>query len=821
MVFKLAFKNIIKNKFRTAAIIITVALSCVLLFFSLIYNRLAVGQFMETRVIEAENADLRLAYTAGSSSRIITVNPLSDFQTEFVFVAGVLDLYGSATLNEEHIYINLRGATEQNIDRLNDLTYVAEQDRAMRKHELVISQETAEEYGLRLNSSVKITVGTKQKLFSVGKIAEHHPCFDTPGAVVMYGIESFISEYFWAGGFGRVYNKIFIKTLDGVNLDDLGKRITAIEEYEGYSVEETGKDEALKRNAQQISLPISIAAAGCLLLAVFLVYMIFSAGVKKRTELISRLKSIGARNSFITAIFMLECVIYIIFGAGLGYLCNNALFSQYLPKIISFDSADVFYRNMMLASSAASATVVFVVSLLPILKTRGVAVRTSFATAKNTVWKSNIYIFVLGVACLITAACLCIPYRLDGARGISALLLGIAGILFVAPYAARYLAKALQKLFNWGTAHLALKNVENERGLASTLRVLVAGMILCITISSAANITYNLSIQAVDDIDSDIVVENIRAQTDSSINTVKDIEGIYDVYAFSRKKIDIVLDGRKTYIYMIGISPDNLDFIKNTGNISSRDEIKNSLTEKKGLMLDVSYSKLYGVGVGDEIGVTMNGITKQIAVTGFYYSYLHVGRTGVMSNELMSELFEVPLFDSLVCKTTKDVEETVSMIRTSLGTYNVMAYNKSAAFAFYIGIIKTLVDFSNIFSLFIILVCIFGVIANILNSREERKTSFYQLYSMGVSRTRLFLCELIESMTVLLVALALVSVTLILYNYALVNTFAIGDLYAYRAIEIDIALKMSAVFGGLYLLLSINSFFTVDKKRLIGTLKVY
>lgn len=821
MVIKLAFKNIINNKFRTAAIIITVTLSCVLLFFSLIYNKLAVGQFMETRVIESENAGLKLAYTAGSSSRIITTEQLEAFQSEFEFAAGVLELYGSATLNEQKIYIDLRGATEENIDRLNNLTYISKQDRAMRKHELVISRKTAEEYGLSLDSSVRITVGAKQKFFSVGKIAENHPCFDTPGAVVMYGIETFISEYFWAGGFGRVYNKIFIKTVDGINLDDLGKRITAIKEYEGYSVKETSEDEELKRLADQISLPVSIAAAGCLLLAVFLVYMIFNAGIKKRAELISRLKSIGAKNSFVAVIFLIECAVYTIFGAGLGYLCNKTLFSHYLPEIVKFNSTDLFYRNMMLVSSAVSSSAVFVMSLLPILKTRGVAVRTTFVTAKTTVWKSNIFIFALGIASIITAVGLCIPYRLNGARGIAALLLGIAGVLIVAPYAARYLAKALQKLFNWGTAHLALKNVENERGLASTLRVLVAGMVLCATISSAANITYNLSLQAVDDVDSDIVVENIRAQNDSSINTVKAIEGIYDVYAFSRKKIDIVLDGKKTYIYMMGISPENLDFIKNTGNISSRDEIKNTLSKKEGIMLDVSYSKLYGVEVGDEIGFTINGITKQIAVAGFYSSYLNIGRTGALNNEFMAELFEIPLFDSLVCKTSGDIEETVSMIRAALGTYNIVAYNKTDSFALYLEILKTLVDFSNIFALFVILVCVFGVVTNILNSREERKTTFYQLYSLGVSRARLFLCELIESVAILLVALVLTAGTLYLYNFALVNTFAIGELYVFRAIDIDIALKMSAVFAALYLIMSINSLFTIDKRKLIGALKTY
>lgn len=822
MAFKLAFKNIIKNGFRTAAIIITVALGCIILFFSLIYNRIAVDQFMESRVVEAENANLRLAYTAGSSSRIITTKQLADFETEFEFFAGVLELYGSATLKGKQIYVNLRGATEQNIDRLNNLNYIAKQDRAMRKHELIISQKTAEEFGLALNSSVKITVGTKQKSFSIGKIAEHHDCFDTPGAVVMYGIETFISEYFWAGGFGKVYNKIYIKTLDGVNLDDLGKRIMAVKEYEGYSVKETREDEeALKRNAEEIALPVTIAATGCLLLALFLVYMIFNAGIKKRSELVSRLKSIGAKNSFITTIFLIECAVYIIMGVGIGYISNKFLFSHFLPKMISFDATDIFYRNMMLYSSAISAVAVFVLSLLPILRTRGIAVRRSFTAAKSTVWKGNIIVFSFGIACITTAICLCIPYRLNGARGIAALLLGICGTLTVAPYVARYLSKALQKLLNWGTAHLALKNVENERGSASTLRVLIAGITLCTIISSAANITHGMSLQAVEDVDSDIVVENVRAQSDSAINTVKGIEGVYDTYAFSRKKIDVSFDGKKTYIYLIGISPENLDFIKNTGNITSRDEMKNTLSKKEGMMIDISYSKLYGVKTGDEISITINGTTKQIAVVGFYSSYLHICRTAIMSNELMSELFDVPLYDSIVCKTTGDIEQTVSKIRAALGTYNIVAYNKTSAFAIYLDILETLVDFSNVFSFFVILVCICGVITNIINAREERKTTFYQLYSLGISRLRLFVCELIESVIVLLVALAVLSATLVLYNYAMINTFAIGYLYIQKAIGFEYALKISAIFSALYLLLSINSFFTVNKKQLIGTLKTY
>jgi ABC-type lipoprotein release transport system permease subunit len=822
MIAKLTFRNIIKNKLRTAAILLTVALSCVMLFLGLIYNRLAVGQFMETKVVESENADLRLAYTAGSSSRVITAEHLSQFDSEIEFAAGVLELYGSAALDGQQVYINLRGATEENIDKLNNLTYIAQQNRAMRKHELVISQKTAEEYGLKINSTFMIAVGSKQQLFTVGKIAQHHACFDAPGAIVMYGIESFVSSYFWGGGFGKVYNKIYIKTVDGVNQDDLGKRIMEIEAYKGYDIKETSQDEELRRRANEIAIPVTIAVLGCLLLGLLLVYMVFNAGVKKRAELISRLKSVGAKNSFISTIFMMECFIYIVIGAGLGYLCNKFLFKHYLPKIISFDTADIFYRNVMIYSSAATAATVFIMSLLPIIKTRGVAIRTSFSAAKNTVWKSNLIVFLLGMAMIVTAACLCIPYRLEANRGIASLLLGILGILLVAPYAARYFVKGLQKVFHWGAANLALKNVESERGLANTLRVLTAGMMICIIISSAANITYNLGLQTVENIDSDIIIENIRAQSPTPINTIKSIEGVYDVYAYQMRKVDIVAAGEKTEINLIGISPDNLGFIKDTGSVSSREEIISMIAKKEGMLIDISYSKVFGIAIGDKINITIGGITQDIAVVGFFQSYFYaVGKTAVMSNELMSELFGLPLFDSLVCKTTEDVEETIAKIRAGLGTYNIIAYNKGAAYGVYLTVLQNLVDFSNIFTYFVILVCIFGILTNILNSREERKGVFYQLYSLGVSRMQLFLCELLESVFVLIVTFGLTAAALALCNYALINTIAIMQIYVMRAINTKIALTISAIFGAFYLLLSINSFFTINKKQLIGAIKTY
>lgn len=819
MILLQTIKNIAKAPLRTIATIATIVLCCVMVFWGMIYNQIVKEEFYTSKVIEAENADIRIEYASESETRIMTAVPLAPYMDEIDFAIGILDIFGTTNYNGELQYINLRGITEEGFEALNDIEYVEARNSKFREDDIIITQSTAEFFGLALNKSINIKLRDTEKRFIVGRIVADHPSFEQSGAFVFYAKETYLSSIFPLGGFGKIYNKIFIKTLPETNIDDLLVKLSKIEEYKGMSFSKEQDTVVFDEFAKEIAMPVIIALASCALLALVLVYMILSSGIKKRIEYISQLKAVGGNNSYIYRIFFLESCFYIIIGIGLGILFNTLVLKNYIPKLMHIDINNPFYNQRIILSSAITGTMALLLVLYPIFKTRKVSIRTAYISSKNSIWESNIAILVVSIILVLAAFFLVLPHHLNATRGLIAFVCLLVGGILLVPYLLRAVVILLLKLFKSGILNTSLNNVKLERGIGNNVRILFAGIVISSLVGGASMLAADYAQQSIDSIDCDIMVMNVRLDTPSQLNIIKGVDGVYDAYGFQQKDGNIELQGKKVGIKILGVTPEDFVIMRDIGTITSREELIELLKNEDGTLIDYMYYKIHKINIGDEVALTIGGTTKKIKVIGFFDSQNFAGKVAVMNNLYIKRMFDLPLYNTITCKTTNDIDETLLALRAALGEHNVVVIEKVTAYEKVHSILQNTISFGYYLSIFIMLVSFVGVFINIINSREERKLARYQMYSLGNSRFILMLIEVIENAISGAFALLLSFGALVLLNKVLSNVLAISSIYVKIVVQRNISLLIGLAFIVVYMLSAVSSYFVINKKKLIKILK--
>jgi ABC-type antimicrobial peptide transport system permease subunit len=810
----------LSNKLRTIAIIITVALACVMIFFSFIYENIILEQFRNNVTVESQNTDIRIQYSEKSDSKIISKTYLNALDDEIDFAVGVLNLYGTSTIDNEVTYINLRGIEEAGLYKLNDIEYIESIGRGLREDEVIISEKTSIALNLSMDSSIKIKIGDIQKTFYVAKIAKDHDCFEEAGCYVFYGVETYVSKFITGGGFGNIYNKIYVKIASDADIDDVIYDISQIDEYKDYLIKKEFDTTKIDTESKEIAMPVTIATYGCAVLALILIYIIFSSGIAKRTMLISQLKSIGISFGQLISIFMIECILYIIVGLSIGIGLNMLLIKIYVPKLIDIDVASVFYLNNMIYSALICAGLVLILDIYPIIKASRKSIRDSYVSSKKSIWKGNYFVLVFSIILIITAIILMLPHYFDSTRGIIAFTFFMVGVILVVPYLMKGIATLLLKLPNKSVMFNALKNIRQEKVIVNNNRILIAGMLVCIIMGSTSIVTANICEQYINSVDCDIVIENIYGDTESQLNTIKSTDGVYDVRAYQYEKIDLVYKECDYIINIIGIQPEDVGILEITEDISTKQEITSLLESGDGMLIDYMYHMVYKINIGDVIPITINDITKDITIIGYYNSYDYVGRTALINSDLLSELFEVSKYNKVICNTYNDVDTTVSELRVALGASNTVVLNKVSMNETYFEVFDETITFVYYFVLAVFIVILISIITNILNSREERKTFIYQMYSLGFSRVHLMLIELVEN-SISGVILSVISfLSLFVLDEILCNIVSISKLYVVSCISYNVVILCIVISVAFYILIALTAIFTVKRKNIVNNIKM-
>lgn len=814
---RLAYKNFTESTLRTFAIIITIAITSIILFLCFSYRQIVATQFSLAQKVEAENADIRIEYKPEASSRIINDTALTKLNDKADFFIGVLDLYGVSQLNDKTEYINLRGIDEENLYRLNTLEVTKGVDRDIKSDEIIIDKYTSKSLQLDIDSSLKLTIGNLTKTFYVAKIVKEHPCFKTDGAYVFYCKENVASQFI-GGYFGNIYNKIFIKAAKQVDIDTLIDEIKAIPDYTNYKVVKEFDQGIMTSKINNAALPMTLALFACAFLSLYLVYLIANASYKRKNMFIFQLKSIGASKKYIFGIFTLESFMYMFFGVIIGFLCNTLLKNYSFFNLIPLDKEDLFYTKMLILSALVSATLFLICMLIPLLKTNSISARTQYTDAKNTLRKDKKLVLILGIVMFSTSCFLILPTYLNPIRGFFALILCFFSLLIILPHLTRFLTNLTKNKINKSGILLALNNIGYEKMSANNLRILFAGIVICTMLVSSSMLTNNLSKNITSDINCDVVLLNVRSDSDLQLNSITALDSLYNVHAINMKKAHLTLDNKSVDFTLLSCYPSDLDTIGSIEYVTPKETLLTGI--EKGIALNYSYHKIHKLNIGDTISIDIDGKSAFVEITSFFNSYQFGGKIAIMSNELLSNTFSLPLYDTVICQTNTDIESTINMLRARYTNSNIIVLSKDSLYSVYTEILADTARLANFFAAIIIVICFVSVFSNILNTRNEKKNDIYKLYSLGFDKKGIMLIELIEYMLTGIIAIILSIIALPILNSALINAFSLGEIYIKSPISYAYTAIIGAGFIFALFITALTSYFIIDTKKVVAHLKL-
>lgn len=812
---KLAYKNFVDSKIRLVAIIFTIAVCLVLLFLCFSYQNIVENQFFAAKQVEAENADIRIEYSSEASSRLITTSPLTPILDKTSFALGVLDIYGKSIINGNTEYINLRGVKEDSFNLLNNLETKKSLDRPLRSDEIIVDEYTSSKLNLSLDSLIEITVGDITQQFFVAKIVKNHSSFETSGAYVIYCMENTASKFI-GGYFGNLYNKIFIKAADNISVDELLLEIQNIPEYSNYKIIKENDASFIIARTYNASLPMIIALASCATFSLYLVYLIVNTSLKRQNLFISRLKSIGASKKYIMGVFLLESLMYILGGLVLGITANLILINNNFFNLVP-DLNGVFYTKMLILSAFVTIALFFICMLVPVLKTNKISTILLYKESKNTLRKENKFVFFAALCLLVVSIILIIPEFLNSTRGIIAFILCFLGIFLILPHLTRFFVGLVKGKINNSLGYVVANNLAYEKLSANILRIIFSGIVICSILASSAFLTANIKDSIVNDIDCDIVITNVKTEKDLHLNSIASKSQLYNVNPVNIKDTTIKIGGNDFDLTILSCAPSALENIGKITYITPKPTLVSNMD--KGIALNYSYHKTHKLELGDKIAVSYKGITSLIEITAFFNSYQYGGKLGIMSNDLISKSFNIPLYDTVIAKTSANVDTTITMLRAELDS-NIVVLSKSSLYSVYDSILQKTVMLTKFFAVIIVIVCLVSVLFNIINSREEKKIETYKMFSLGFSKKHIMLMELMEILLTACLAFLASFVAYPIINYALTNAFSMNGLY----IQSPLSYKFLAIIGASFItLLALNSlfaYFVVDKKKIVRILKL-
>jgi ABC-type antimicrobial peptide transport system permease subunit len=813
---KLAYKNFVDSKIRMVAIIFTIAVALVMLFLCFSYQDIVENQFFEETFVEAENADIRIEYSADASSRLIATEPLSPILDKTRFAIGVLDIYGKSVINGKIEYINLRGIGHESLNVLNNLEIKKSLNRPLRSDEIIVDEYTSSKLNLDIDSLVEITVGEMTQKFFVAKIVKNHPSFETSGAYVIYCMENSASKYI-GGYFGNLYNKIFIKSADDVAIDELIYDIQNIPEYANYKIVKENDSSAIMANAYNASLPMIIALALCAVFALYLVYLVVNTSIKRKTLLISRLKSIGASKNYIAGVFILESLMYTLWGLIAGIIISLILLSNNFFNLVPNLNGNLYTKMLVLASFATLISF-FISMMIPVFKTNKVSTVMLYKESKITLRKDNKLSFCIALCLLIVSIVLIIPYYLNATRGIIAFLLCFLSIFLLLPHLTKFLFDLIKNKINKSWSYIVANNLAREKMSANSLRIIFAGIVICSILASSAYLISNIKDNIINDIDCDIVITNVKSEADILLKSIASSSELSNVQPVNIKDAFIKVGGNDIKLTLLSCQPNELEKIGKITYITPKDNLVANMD--KGIALNYSYHKIYKLQIGDEIITSLNGVTSRMEITAFFNSYQYGGKLGIMSNELISNTFNIPLYDTIIAKTSDDIDTTITMLRADYSDTNIIAISKDSLYSVYDRILENTVMLTSFFAVILIIVCIISVLFNTINSREEKKIEIYKMFSLGFSKKHIMQMEFMEIFITTLCAFFASIVAFPILSYALTNSFSKEGLY----IQNPLSFPLLAIIGISFIILlafsSLSAYFIVDKKKITTTLKL-
>ncbi|NLC54006.1 MAG: ABC transporter permease [Firmicutes bacterium] len=822
IIIKFVLKNIWAKKLRTLLIITSVMLSSALYFATEALSDTASDMFVERMQVYYGTADLMIYPTHRSPSSFFYRSRAEMLAEDFEYIVGSIETSGNLVLPQETLRLNIKGFTLPELEKMNPF-YLTTQQRLhpFQGKKIILSKQTAEEYGLRLGDYLEIEVfGTKRKFF-LAALAEPVGPFQYDGQNIN-GVVPLDTLATILNARGRVAT-LYLKVKDPARKGELLQKLSAA--YPRYQVRETITGQELLEYTRSLTTTFQLMGTVVLFMSVYIISSSFKVITRERLPVIGTFRSIGATRRMTNLVLTAESIMYGmiggILGCSLGLLLLYLIMLQVRPAFMASVPVTLQYSPQQMGAAFLLAVLIaFISALRPIQKMAKIPVKelifnTNSKPGRRKRWKPVSGIILIALVFFLPPYT---PFKLLLPVGMLLIFATIIGFLLVIPDLTKLfliLFVRINRYFFGNEGILAAKNLRDNKGVLNNISLLALGISALLMINTISYSTTQEVTNFYQDCDFQIWFWTWQAdrRTESILRTIDGVEATYGIYTANFVEITNLQDrinllhGANPHKHLaywsIDLDPDLLAALDTGRKILLANTLRERLQVQK----------------GDHLTLKMARGERNYEIIGFYDSLMWNGSFALVAERFLKMDMGKQYYDDLFIKTNKDPDFVSNAIKDrlkrrslSVTTMDQMEADNQQANA-------TMFQVMQGFSLLALVIGIFGVFNNLIISFLERQRSLAVLRSIGMSKAQSIKMFFAEALTGGLIGGSIGALCGYILNS--ISPMIIKALVTTIPIHHSLSLYLSSIFAGLAIMViaSTSPAFKSSKLDIVATIK--
>ncbi|WP_074925195.1 ABC transporter permease [Enterocloster clostridioformis] len=743
---KYILTNVKERKLRTVVMLLSILLSTILLFVSF-----SIGASYESAQRKmargmAGSATISVEATDGNIDKS-AIPELANIKAS----VGILE--GSALYHENGYYetVDLIAADLTELNQINPPRLTGGGEILnFSGNQVILPDRFTSKYGIEKGDTITLQIGGQPTTLEVSGVAAYDTVFlrHTRGATALLPLSTLSELLGQTGG----YSKILIEPAEDVSADELKNELSAALPGGKYQVSEVVNEAQITADARQKSMPFFLISFFSLTMSVFIIYSSYKVITLDRLPVIGTFRSIGATQSNVTRILLLESALYGCMGGLIGIPVGTAVLKLILRGMGQSLSQGIEIPVVISPFSILfSFTVALIVSLLsawiPVRRASRLPIKD---VVLGTVEEKQVpRPLIVGTGLALFVVSVILPKLASGnalyiAGGFSLLGL-IAATILIVPLLTNLLSAGLERLYGGifgNEGRLAARNMRDNKNVTQNITLLF------ISISAVIAIT---------------VVGNFVTTYVSDVFNGAELEGFADGYMEPEfveqvKELDGMEKVLPVYVFENQMQGEGMTFsrLEATDNIEwyssmlalhyTKSEMKeqavSAFTGERAVLLSESCMERMGVSAGDTITLTNGTSQNDYWVAGSFKSRATDVEAVIPSNYAEDD-FGANVYDFLAY-TAADPDAVMVQIRdlfgdTSNWSRTVEEFNTDA-----LSTVGTFLKPMHSMTYFILLLATVGVINNLLINYIQKRRTIAMYKSVGLSNKQNRKMTLIE-----------------------------------------------------------------------------
>ncbi|WP_195984128.1 FtsX-like permease family protein [Clostridium sp. D33t1_170424_F3] len=768
IILKYILTNVKERKTRTAVMLLSILLSTTLLFVS--FSISASYESAQRKMARGMAGSATLSVTAAKGGIHMDILPnLSSIKTS----VGILE--GTALYHENGYYesLDLIAADFAQLQQINPPRLI---DGGMLDNfsgdQVILPDRFTAKYDINAGDTITLQIGGNPIRLQVAAIAAYDTVFlrHTRGANALLPPSTLAGLLRQTDG----YSKILIEPADGITTSELKEELSAALPDGIYRVSEVVNEAQIAADARQKSMPFFLISFFALTMSIFIIYSSYKVITLDRLPIIGTFRSVGATQTAVTRILLLESALYGCMGGLIGIpagILALKLILQGMGQSLTqgIEIPVVISPYSILFSFAVAVTVSLFSAWFPVHRASCLPIKdVVFGTVEET-HDSRWFIVVLGTA--LFAASVVLPKLVTGnmlylAGGFSLLGL-IAATILIIPLLTNLLSMGLERLYGifWGNeGRLAARNMRDNKNVQQNITLLFISISAVIAITTVGSFVTTY----VSDVFKGAELQGFAdgKMEPNFVEQVKNMEGVEKVLPLHVFKNRIQANGT-TLSRLEGT--DHLDWYRSMFALHETEkgmieQAVPAFATERTVLLSEDCMKRIGSSVGDTLSLS-NGVTQNDYLIVGCFKSRATDVEAVISSSFTASDFGASAYEFLAY-TAADPDAVMVQIRDLFGetpnwSRTVEEFNNDALVT-----VGAFLQPMHSLTYLILLLAAVGVINNLLINCIQKRRSTAMYKSVGLSNRQNTKMTLVEGFSSGLIG----AITAIFVSYMEIQT---------------------------------------------------